>query len=93
MADSSTSDVKWGWWIAATFVAFLFWQGSQDDAKADRPIYTPAFTPATGSPSYGGSSYSGDLDCSDFSGPVAVNGADPHGLDRDGDGVGCEANG
>lgn len=31
-----------------------------------------------------------DLDCSDFSGPVKVSGSDPHGLDRDGDGIGCE---
>ena len=33
-----------------------------------------------------------DLDCSDFSGPVDTSGGDPHGLDRDHDGVGCEAN-
>lgn len=31
-----------------------------------------------------------DLDCSDFSGPVTVSGNDRHGLDRDGDGIGCE---
>jgi hypothetical protein len=31
-----------------------------------------------------------DLDCSDFSGPVYVSPGDPHGLDADGDGVGCE---
>ena len=31
-----------------------------------------------------------DLDCSDIGHPVEVDGADPHGLDRDGDGVGCE---
>ncbi len=34
--------------------------------------------------------YPPDVDCSDVSGPVAVTGSDPHGLDRDGDGVGCE---
>ena len=34
--------------------------------------------------------YAGDLDCSDFSGPVDTSGGDPHGLDGDGDGVGCE---
>jgi endonuclease YncB( thermonuclease family) len=33
-----------------------------------------------------------DMDCSDFSGPVDTSGGDPHGLDRDGDGIGCEAN-
>lgn len=31
-----------------------------------------------------------DLDCSDFSGPVRVEPGDPHRLDRDGDGIGCE---
>jgi hypothetical protein len=32
-----------------------------------------------------------DVDCSDVDGPIQVTGDDPHGLDRDGDGVGCEA--
>ncbi len=31
-----------------------------------------------------------DLDCSDLSGPVPVGRSDPHRLDADGDGVGCE---
>ena len=31
-----------------------------------------------------------DLDCSDFNGPVYVGSYDPHGLDADNDGVGCE---
>ena len=36
----------------------------------------------------------GDLDCADIDGgPIQVVGADPHGLDRDGDGVACESNG
>ncbi|MGW0736791.1 thermonuclease family protein [Streptomyces sp. NPDC002851] len=32
-----------------------------------------------------------DVDCSDVSGPVWVGPVDPHRLDRDGDGIGCEA--
>ncbi|HET6635520.1 MAG TPA: hypothetical protein VFH77_10925 [Streptomyces sp.] len=32
-----------------------------------------------------------DLDCSDLSGPVWVGGSDPHDLDRDGDGIGCDS--
>jgi hypothetical protein len=32
-----------------------------------------------------------DLDCADVGHPVRVIGDDPHGLDRDGDGWGCEA--
>ncbi|MGW0546579.1 thermonuclease family protein [Streptomyces altiplanensis] len=31
-----------------------------------------------------------DLDCSDLPGPVMVGSDDPHRLDRDGDGIGCE---
>jgi hypothetical protein len=31
-----------------------------------------------------------DLDCSDMDRPVRVDGPDPHRLDGDGDGVGCE---
>ncbi|MEU0666510.1 thermonuclease family protein [Streptomyces lavendulocolor] len=31
-----------------------------------------------------------DLDCADVAGPVWVGAADPHRLDRDGDGIGCE---
>jgi hypothetical protein len=32
-----------------------------------------------------------DLDCPDIRHAVRVDGPDPHGLDRDGDGVGCES--
>jgi hypothetical protein len=35
-------------------------------------------------------SYPPDVNCPDVDGPIAVTGSDPHGLDRDGDGVGCE---
>ena len=31
-----------------------------------------------------------DLDCSDLDGPIKVTGSDPHNLDADGDGWGCE---
>ncbi|MFI8367159.1 thermonuclease family protein [Streptomyces sp. NPDC085466] len=31
-----------------------------------------------------------DVDCSDLPGPVWVGSSDPHRLDRDGDGIGCE---
>lgn len=33
-----------------------------------------------------------DVDCSDLPGPVWVGPDDPHRLDRDGDGIGCDAN-
>ena len=35
-------------------------------------------------------SYPPDIDCADVDGPVHVTGSDPHGLDAEGDGVGCE---
>lgn len=31
-----------------------------------------------------------DLNCPDIGHPVTVTGSDPYGLDRDGDGVGCD---
>jgi hypothetical protein len=31
-----------------------------------------------------------DLDCSDIGHPVTITGPDYHGLDADGDGIGCE---
>jgi endonuclease YncB( thermonuclease family) len=34
--------------------------------------------------------YPPDVDCADVNGPIQVSGADPHGLDADGDGVACE---
>jgi hypothetical protein len=34
--------------------------------------------------------YPPDVDCADVFGPIYVVGGDPHGLDGDGDGVGCE---
>jgi hypothetical protein len=33
-----------------------------------------------------------DLDCDDFMGAVNVPVGDPHDLDADGDGIGCEEN-
>ncbi len=32
-----------------------------------------------------------DLDCSDIGHPVEIDASDPHGLDADGDGIGCES--
>jgi hypothetical protein len=32
-----------------------------------------------------------DVDCSDLPGPVWVGSSDPHDLDRDGDGIGCDS--
>lgn len=55
-------------------------QASQPASGCD-PNYSPCVPP-----------YPPDLDCPDIGHPVqVVGGSDPHGLDRDGDGVGCES--
>lgn len=57
--------------------------GSEADQGDDcAPGYSPCIPP-----------YPPDLNCSDLDFPVYVTGDDPHDLDRDGDGVGCEGSG
>ncbi|MBN8866321.1 MAG: hypothetical protein J0H98_02085 [Solirubrobacterales bacterium] len=64
---------------------------------APEPEYVPyEETPAPASsgcdPNYSGCvpPYPPDVDCADVGGSVSVLGDDPHGLDADGDGIGCE---
>lgn len=63
---------------------------AEDEPEAEPDDDDPDATPESGgleeSPPWDGA----DLDCADIGEPVAVNDDDPHGLDRDGDGVGCE---
>ena len=54
--------------------------GGGGGGGACAPGYSPCIPP-----------YPPDLDCSDVNGPIYVTGSDPHGLDADGDGVGCES--
>jgi hypothetical protein len=35
--------------------------------------------------------YPPDVDCDQLNGPISVTGSDPHYLDADNDGVGCES--
>lgn len=70
------------------------------EREAERP--PPAVEPPEDEPADGGGdgcdpNYSGcvpeyppDVNCPEVDGPVEVVGRDPHGLDRDNDGVGCE---
>ena len=53
--------------------------GGGDDGEACAPGYSPCVPPPPP-----------DLDCADLDGPIYVTGSDPHHLDADGDGVGCE---
>lgn len=56
---------------------------------ADEPV---GAAPAGCDPNYSGCvpAYPPDVNCPDVAGPVTVLGSDPHGLDGNGDGVGCE---
>jgi endonuclease YncB( thermonuclease family) len=51
----------------------------KQEKKNCAPGYSPCIRP-----------YPPDLDCPDIGHPVQVTGSDPHGLDRDRDGVACE---
>ncbi|MFH8406439.1 hypothetical protein ACH4FX_16860 [Streptomyces sp. NPDC018019] len=56
-----------------------------------RAVVGPTPSDGTGgSPRPGPSTSEPDLDCSDLDGPTHVGPSDPHRLDRDGDGTGCE---
>lgn len=83
-ADTATSGFAAGAILNAIIAVLLFllYLGAGEDNASttrDEKLYP-------GISEYGTS----DIDCSDLSGPVPVGGYDPHGLDRDGDGVGCE---
>jgi len=66
-------------WIGSRASGFL--------TKDDEPSRPPSFPPITLQP---WNNTLGDLDCSDFLGPVYVGTYDPYTLDADGDGIGCE---
>ena len=51
-----------------------------DGGGACAPGYDPCIPP-----------YPPDVNCDDVNGPLRVSGDDPHGLDRDGDGIACES--
>jgi micrococcal nuclease len=55
-------------------------QAAEEPSGDCEPGYTPCIQPHS----------QGDVDCADVNGPISVTGSDPHRLDADGDGVGCE---
>lgn len=59
-------------------------------AETPPPADTPEPTPPTEDTYPPGPPPGPDVDCSDLPGPVKVGSDDPHRLDRDGDGIGCE---
>lgn len=54
-------------------------QPEQPQGGGCAPGYSPCVPP-----------YPPDVNCADVGGPISVTGSDPHGLDRDGDGIACE---
>ena len=59
-------------------------KGSGTGGGGGGPSCAPGYSPCVPPPPP-------DLDCSDLDGPIKVTGSDPHNLDGDGDGWGCES--
>lgn len=55
----------------------------EEAAEQAEPDCDPGYSPCV-------PAYPPDVNCPEVDGPVQVTGSDPHGLDRDGDGVACE---
>lgn len=97
----TTVDLGNGFFLVEQLPSFIFQQGASISAPvlASATAY-PIFGVAGGRTSIrhadGTTTFGtypaavGDLDCSDVDGPVFVGAFDPHGLDRDQDGIGCE---
>ncbi|WP_244230110.1 thermonuclease family protein [Kitasatospora albolonga] len=71
------------------------WTACPEPPKTSAPPPDPPDSPAPDTPARpdlpdGPPAGVPDVDCSDLSGPVRVGPDDPHRLDRDGDGIGCD---
>lgn len=74
----------------ASLPSFLVMPGAEIPAVATEVVYTvpqPAVAAVTAVAS---ASAVADLDCANFIGIVTISGPDRFGLDKDGDGIGCE---
>jgi micrococcal nuclease len=67
------------------------WSACPGTTKPPTTSHPPTSAPAHSGLPPGPPAGIPDVDCSDLSGPVWVGSDDPHRLDRDGDGIGCEA--
>lgn len=85
-------------WLLPLIVALMLLAGcgettdSPDDSRNTTPTGATGTTGGNCEPGYEPCvpRYPPDVDCPDVGENVSVTGSDPHGLDRDGDGVGCE---
>ena len=72
--------MRWSPVLLGTLALAFGGCGESGGSTACEPGYEPCV-----------SAHPPDVDCLDVGEPVTVTGDDPHGLDRDGDGAGCEA--
>lgn len=80
----------WGACPRATLTPESSWStGAINSSSPITPTPSPGGTCA-GHPYPCAPAYPPDIDCSDLPGPVWVGGSDPHHLDGDHDGIGCE---
>lgn len=82
MSGENNNDSGWGPLSVAWLVGMILFYGWV--AFGEEPSSS---TPSNNTPAI---SIQGGLDCADISGSVIVGASDPHDLDRDGDGIGCE---
>lgn len=80
--------------FARRLAALVAREEREAEAQADREAeeFEEEETVPGCDPNYSGCvpPYPPDVDCAEVGGSVSVYGSDPHGLDADGDGVGCE---
>jgi hypothetical protein len=69
--------------------SFLVMPGAQIPAVATEVVYTVP-QPMVATTTVATASTVADLDCANFIGIVTISGPDRFGLDKDGDGIGCE---
>lgn len=76
-----------GWVIALVVGGVLLAACIQNNFQSSPQEYRPGGGGGYENPAPGND---GSYDCAPGQGPVVVGGSDPGGLDRDGDGIGCE---
>ena len=70
--------------------SFLVMPGADIPAVATEVVYTVPQPAVATTTTVAAASMVADLDCSNFIGSVTISGPDRFGLDKDGDGIGCE---
>lgn len=74
----------------ASLPSFLVMPGAEIPAVATEVVYTVPQPMVATTTTVASASTMSDLDCTNFIGIVTISGPDRFGLDKDGDGIGCE---